>query len=57
MFGDDGRSRGPLRPPATSNVNNWTTRARGNINFDARTQTDIGLIRAFIDFEMTRRPG
>ena len=24
-------------------VNNWTTRARGHVGWDARTQTDIGL--------------
>jgi len=33
-------------------TNNYATRARGNIRLDARTQTDLGLIRAFIDFEM-----
>jgi hypothetical protein len=38
-------------------VNNWTTRARGNILFDARTQTDYGLVRAFIQLEMTVGPG
>jgi hypothetical protein len=38
-------------------VNNWTTRVRGQINFDARTQTDIGLVRAYIAMEMTIGPG
>ena len=33
-------------------TNNYATRARGNIRLDARTQTDLGLIRAFINFEM-----
>ena len=33
-------------------VNNWTTRARGNVRLDARTQTDIGLVRAYIDLQM-----
>jgi hypothetical protein len=36
----------------TSEVNNWTTRARGHVNFDARTQTDFGLVRAYIAYEM-----
>jgi hypothetical protein len=34
-------------------VNNWTTRARGQINLDARTQTEFGLVRAYIAMEMT----
>jgi hypothetical protein len=34
------------------NTNNYATRARGNIRLDARTQTDLGLIRAFVGFEM-----
>ena len=38
-------------------VNNWTTRVRGQVNFDARTQTDIGLVRAYIAMEMTVGPG
>jgi hypothetical protein len=33
-------------------VNNWTTRVRGQINLDARTQTDFGLVRAYIAIEM-----
>jgi hypothetical protein len=36
--------------------NNWTTRARGNVRLDARTQTDFGLIRAFIEFQLTVGP-
>jgi hypothetical protein len=40
-----------------SNVDNWTTRARGSARFDARTQTDMGLIRAFFDLQMTLGPG
>jgi opacity protein-like surface antigen len=39
------------------NTNNYTTRARGNMRLDARTQTDIGLVRAFIDFQLTVGPG
>ncbi len=39
-----------------SEVNNWTTRVRGHVEWDARTQTDIGLIRAFIALEGTRGP-
>jgi hypothetical protein len=37
-------------------VNNWGTRVRGHVEWDARTQTDIGLIRAFIALEGTRGP-
>jgi len=37
-------------------VNNWTTRVRGHVEWDARTQTDIGLVRAFIALEGTRGP-
>jgi hypothetical protein len=40
----------------TEDFNNWTSRARGNIRMDARTQTDFGLVRAFIDFELTVGP-
>jgi hypothetical protein len=36
--------------------NNWTTRARGNIRLDARTQTDFGLVRAYIDLQMDEGP-
>jgi hypothetical protein len=38
-------------------VNNWTTRARGQVNLDARTQSDFGLVRAYIALEMTVGPG
>jgi hypothetical protein len=37
-------------------VNNWTTRARGQVNLDARTQSDFGLVRAYIALEMTVGP-
>jgi len=40
-----------------SDVDNWTSRARGSARFDARTQTDMGLIRAFFDLQMTLGPG
>jgi len=36
--------------------NNWTTRVRGHVEWDARTQTDFGLVRAFIALEGTRGP-
>jgi opacity protein-like surface antigen len=39
------------------NTNNYTTRARGNMRLDARTQTDLGLIRAFAEFQVTVGPG
>ena len=38
-------------------TNNYTTRARGNMRLDARTQTDLGLIRAFAEFQVTVGPG
>jgi hypothetical protein len=38
-------------------VNNWTTRIRGNVSFDARTETDIGLVRSYISMELTIGPG
>jgi len=37
-------------------INNWSTRVRGHVEWDARTQTDFGLIRAFIALEGTRGP-
>jgi len=37
-------------------INNWSTRVRGHVEWDARTQTDFGLIRAFIAIEGTRGP-
>jgi hypothetical protein len=40
-----------------SDFNNWTTRARGSARFDARTQTDLGLVRAFFELQMTLGPG
>ena len=36
--------------------NNWTTRARAVARMDARTQTDFGLIRAFIEYQFTVGP-
>ncbi len=33
--------------------NNYTTRARGYVRLDARTQTDIGLVRAYVSMYMT----
>jgi hypothetical protein len=36
--------------------NNWSSRARGYIRLDARTQTDIGLVRAYISYIMTVGP-
>jgi hypothetical protein len=37
-------------------VNNWTTRVRGAVSFDARTETSIGLVRSYIAYEMTIGP-
>src|SRR5688500_10428573 len=39
---DDDEDLRPLRE-----LHNFTTRARGNLRLDARTQTDLGLVRAF----------
>jgi len=36
--------------------NNFTTRARGNLRLDARTQTDLGLVRTFFEYQMTVGP-
>jgi hypothetical protein len=56
--GDEGWGASPPFGVAKdSNVDNWTTRARGSARFDARTQTDMGLIRAFFDLQMTLGPG
>jgi Porin subfamily len=52
----DGNHVGRLYGTASDNVNNWTTRARGHIVLDARTQTDFGLVRAYIAYDMTVGP-
>jgi hypothetical protein len=36
--------------------NNFTTRARGYLRLDARTQTDLGLLRSYFNFKMTVGP-
>lgn len=36
--------------PDDEDFNNYTTRARGLVEWDARTQTDFGLIRAYIAY-------
>ncbi len=38
------------------NFNHWTSRARGAVKMDGRTQTDIGLIRAYIEYQFTVGP-
>jgi hypothetical protein len=56
--GDEGWGASPpFGRSKDSEVDNWTTRARGSARFDARTQTDMGLIRAFFDLQMTLGPG
>jgi hypothetical protein len=42
--------------PGTSNDNNFTTRARGYISLDGRTQTDWGLLRMYTQMFMTVGP-
>jgi hypothetical protein len=53
--GDTDSYYGVLFDP--DSVNNWTTRARGQVSFDARTQSGIGLIRAYVALEMQVGPG
>jgi len=36
---------------ALRELNNFTTRARANLRLDARTQTDLGLVRAFFEYQ------
>jgi hypothetical protein len=56
-FGGDIDDQASFVGVAGNQVNNWTTRARGYIRLDARTQTDIGLVRAYISSFMTVGPG
>ena len=42
--------------PGDEEFNNFTTRARGNIWLDARTASEIGLIRTYVEYEMTVGP-
>ncbi len=34
----------------------WKKRATAMLNFDARSDTELGTLRAYIEFEMSRRP-
>jgi hypothetical protein len=56
VFGDDDDTDLSIRFGTDEDFNNWTTRVRGQVNLDARTQTDFGLIRAYIAIEMTDGP-
>ncbi|MGH6923312.1 MAG: porin [Propylenella sp.] len=40
-------------PGLGSDFNNWTSRGRGHVLLDARTQTDFGLVRAYVALQMT----
>jgi opacity protein-like surface antigen len=42
--------------PLQTEFNNWTTRARGYVKLDARTQTDWGMVRAYVSLQMTVGP-
>jgi hypothetical protein len=42
---------------SNSEFNNWTSRARGNLQVEARTASDIGLIRTYVEMQMTIGPG
>ena len=39
-----------------SDFNNWTSRARANVRFDAQTNSAIGLIRTFVEFQAAVGP-
>lgn len=39
-----------------SEFNNWTTRARANVMFEAQTSTEIGFIRTYVEFQAARGP-
>ena len=41
---------------SNANFNNWTSRARGNVHFDAKTNSGIGLIQTYIELEFTIGP-
>lgn len=56
VFGDDSDSDLTARFGTDADFNNYSTRVRGHVNFDARTQTDFGLVRAYIAMEITRGP-
>jgi len=43
-------------PLDTRNYNQFTTRARADVSFDARTMTDYGLLRSFIEIAATFGP-
>ena len=43
-------------PKEGKDYNNFSTRARGRVRFDARTQTDLGLLRSHIEMRGTIGP-
>ncbi len=55
----DGYVRVEMRFNETSSDNDdgWETRARHRVRFDARTETDLGLLRSMISFYQTLGPG
>lgn len=52
VFGDDDDEAENFFESDDEEFNNYTTRARGYINLDARTQTDFGLVRAYVQMYM-----
>jgi len=40
-----------LRGVAPEDFNNWTTRVRGDVRFEARTQSEFGLIKSYLEFQ------
>jgi hypothetical protein len=45
-----------LRGVDEENFNNWTSRARANAHLDARTQSALGMITTYIEFQMSVGP-
>jgi hypothetical protein len=45
-----------LRGVAEESFNNWTSAARANTKLDARTQSALGLITTYVEFQMTVGP-
>lgn len=45
-----------LRGVDPADFNNWTSRARGNIQVEARTASDLGLITTYLEFQLSVGP-
>jgi len=51
-----GRTNDPAAYGNDAAFNNFTTRARGEVQFDARTMTDLGLLRSYVALRGTIGP-